>query len=456
MTVVELQSDRSTGERLPGWAYMLGLFFLLVIVDGALRKWVLPSQETLLFLVKDVVLWGGYVWYAAKRNPLELPRPLYATWVPFLLAVYLFVVVAQAFNIRQPSLLVSALGLKAHLAFLPVVVLLPALMVRVSERAITRFLWGYALLVSVPIVLLSIYQFSQPRTAWINRYVNPEASVARVGQFPRITGTFPYIGSFAPYLRFNAVLGASMVLGGLKWKRKSITALGAIVLGGTAIILPMTGSRSPVVIILIELVVLLFVMRGKGTGGLFLGLALVGGVIASIGLDNSILLRAWEALAQRAQGGMGEAYRRIMVRLSAPIEGLEEAGLFGYGVGSNHQVAPTFVGGATWEGWIGGDNKILRVFAELGALGWLILMALKIALLYVATQAVRRSRSAVEFILSATALCVLVGNVLRPVVYNVVSGALYWGAVGVMLGVWSLQRIPSGSSFASPLSRPTS
>ncbi|WP_259192403.1 O-antigen ligase family protein [Salinibacter ruber] len=416
----------------------MGLFFLLVIVDGALRKWVLPSQEQLLFLLKDVVLWGGYIGYAFKRDPLGLPRPLYRTWVPVLFGLYIALVLLQAFNPRQPNVFISFLGLKTHLAYLPVVVLLPAIFVQVTDRQVIRFLWGYALLICVPIIVLSIYQYTQPRTAWINRYVNPEAIVAKVGDAPRVTGPFPYIGSFAPYLQFNAVLGASIALAGMKWARRNLKILGGIIFGGTAIVLPMTGSRSPVVLIAGGMAVLFLAMRAKGYWIRFFAIVLVGFFVASGVSGDSILFQGWEALAERTQTA-DPAAERISSRLMGPIQGIDEGGLLGYGVGSNHQVASQFVSSRT--GVVqGGDNKIFRVFVELGALGWLVLEALKVALLYVSAQAVRRSRSAVEFIISATALCVLVGNLLIPVVYNVVMGALYWGSAGAMLGVWSLQK----------------
>ena len=122
------------------WKWLTGLFFLLVIVDGALRKWLLPGQSALLFVLKDAVLWGGFILYALRRSPTELPRPLRNTWVPILLAGYIYVVLLQAFNPRLPNLTVSLLGLKAHLAFVPLVVLLPAMIAEATEKQVVRVL----------------------------------------------------------------------------------------------------------------------------------------------------------------------------------------------------------------------------------------------------------------------------------------------------------------------------
>jgi hypothetical protein len=410
------------------------------VFDGALRKWVLPSQETVIFVLKDAVLWGAFFIYALKKDPLELPRPLHATWVPVLLVAYILVAMAQAFNLNQPNLIVSAVGLKSHLAYLPLVVLLPPIVARTTGAQIARFLWRYALFIVVPLTALSIFQFSQPPSAWINQYVEEMATgVAKMQGFPRITGTFPYIGSYIKYLQFNAVLGASTVLAGLKYGHKGLATTGGIILGGTTIVVPMTGSRSPVVVITAGLVGLFLIMRSRRYWLPLLAMALIGAFVAAEGFGDSIVLQGWEALGERTERS-GLAQDRIEQFLLAPITGLEEAGLFGYGVGTNHQAASGFVSGPRWEGGIGGDNRVLRVLAELGALGFLILIFLKASLLYISFQVVQKERSPVEMIIGGTAFCVLFSYLLLPVVYNVVSGALYWGSVGGVLGIWSIQQ----------------
>ncbi|MCS4149356.1 hypothetical protein [Salinibacter ruber] len=439
MKTAQNHSARQSHGR-PSWMYLLGLFFLLVIVDGALRKWVVPSQEAIIFVLKDAVLWGGYLLYALKRDPLKLPRPLYSTWVPLLIGAYVFVAVLQAFNLRQPNVLIGAIGLKAHLAYLPLVVLVPAVITQVTARQVLRCLWGYVLIVCVPITVLGVYQFSQPPTAWINTYVNDMNTIAKAADFPRITGPFPYIGSFTPYLQFNAVLGTSILLSGVRWNRTALLVLGGILLGGTAIVLPMAGSRSPIVIIGSGVLALFFITRSWSQWLQLLTIGVIAIIIVTQSVGDSILLQGWDALAERVQAS-GEARTRIVNFLAGPLTGLEQGGLLGYGVGTNHQVAPGFVSGGLWDGWVGGDNRVLRVFVELGAIGWLVLTAMKVTLLHIAYQAVRMSRHPVELIVGGTAFCVMLPHVLLPVVYNVVSSALYWGSAGAVLGIWSMQRM---------------
>jgi hypothetical protein len=58
-----------------------------------------------------------------------------------------------------------------------------------------------------------------------------------------------------------------------------------------------------------------------------------------------------------------------------------------------------------------------------------------------------------ELIVGATAFCVLLSRLVLPVVFNMVTSALYWGTAGAMLGIWSLQQahIPlSGGQHSVP------
>jgi hypothetical protein len=425
------------------WKALVGLFFLLVVVDGALRKWVFPQFETILLLLKGGVLLVGYAVYAQERNPLALPRPVRNTWVPLLLVGYGFVVLLQAFNLNQPNFIVPAIGVKAHLNYVPLVILLPALLAEVTERQIRRFLWGYTLFLFVPVAALCVYQFFQPATAWINQYVREMQTIAQVAGHPRVTGTFSFMGSLSPYLRLNALLGAATLLAWVQWRQTSLGILGGILTVASLIAVPMTGQRGLVVLIGAGVGAMLVIMPGRSSqriGAVFVGAILAFGLAQA--LQGSGLLEGWEALVQRTQQtGVEEAEGRIEGVLTAPFTSLDDAGLFGYGVGTNHQASPRFVQASDWAGLLRVDNSVMRLMTELGALGWLVLTALKGALLYMAFRAVRASRRPVEFILTATAFSMMLPHILLGVVFRPVTSALYWGAAGTVIGIWSLQRV---------------
>lgn len=437
----------------PAWVWCLGLFYLLVVGDGALRKWFIPSQATPLFVLKDLVLWGGYLTYVWKRDPFELPRPLQSTWVPLLLGAYISVVLLQAANPRQPALIVAAVGLKYHLAFLPLVVLVPALIADISQKTFVRGLWAYALCIHLPIVAIGVYQFSQPPGAWINQYIGSAEQIASVAGNPRVTATFPYIGGFTPYLEFSTFLSISVFLTGFRWNNKGLKILGGGLVAATAVVLPMTGSRSVIFIPAIALGVLLIVMPTRRQW-LYLVVAAAFSVFVISSVGGTWAFSGWRALNERVEETeYEEAERRIMNVLKTPIDGLEKAGLFGYGVGTNATPAPRLTTRSDWEGRFPGDRGSLRLILELGILGWLLLVSLKLALLYVSFQAVRASRCSMEFIIAATAFCVLLSNIALPVVFNVVDSALYWGSAGAVLAVWSQQEVRRHKEARQPQAR---
>ncbi|MCS3827490.1 hypothetical protein GGP85_002960 [Salinibacter ruber] len=427
------------------WKWLVGLFFLLVIVDGALRKWVLPGYSTALFVLKDAALWGGFLMYSFRRSATELPRPLRSTWIPVLLGGYVYLVMVQAFNPRMPGLIVSAIGLKAHLAFLPLVVLTPAFIAEVTDRQMTSFLWGYALLIVLPLAALSVYQFYSPPTAWINQYVREMKAIATAGGHARVNAAFPYVGSHTVYLTFNAFLSAGVLLAGLRWERRELSILGTGLLGILAVVLPMTGSRGPILVITLALATLLIVAEVHRRLQ-FLGIAILMGGVFVLGIGGTGLAGGWNALLERMvqTGGVEGAEERILKILDGPAMGLERGGLFGYGAGSLHQAAPRFVPGASGREWLpkgGPENGIARSMMELGVLGWLFLLTLKGTLLYFAHETLQRAHRPLELIVGVTAFCLLLVRLPFPVIFNPVLNAFYWGTAGAMLGVWSIQQL---------------
>jgi len=350
-------------------------------------------------------------------------------------------VAVQAFNPRIPALMVSGLGLKAHLAFVPLIVMVPAIFAEVTERQVVRGLWMYAVLVVLPLAALSVYQFYQPPSAWINQYVRELETIATVEGHARVISTFSYVGSHTAYLTFNAFLSLGVLLAGLRTRRGDLLRLGGLLFGATVVVLPMAGSRGPIVIVAVALAALLLLVESRHSGALRVAaVVLLAGVAV---VQGTGLTEGWEALAERAVEA-GDTESRLENLITSPIKGIERGGLLGYGAGSTHQAAPRFVPGAfsaDWlpEGYI--ESPIAREMIELGALGWLVLIALKGTLFYIAYQTVQRARRPLEVIVGVTAFCLLLAKFPFPVTYNAVANAFYWGTAGAMLGIWSLQEV---------------
>jgi hypothetical protein len=266
-------------------------------------------------------------------------------------------------------------------------------------------------------------------------------TIATVAGHVRVISTFSYVGSHTAYLVFNAFLGIGILLAGLRYRRRDLLLLGGLLFGATVVVLPMAGSRSPIVIIAVALAVLLTVVESRHTGAFrALSVLLILGVVI---VQVTGLAEGWDALAERATEA-GDTEDRIESVFLSPFYGIERGGLVGYGAGSAHQAAPRFVPGVVSTDWLPDgyiESPLARQIIELGAIGWLLLITLKGWLLYLAYQTVQRGRRALEIIVGVTAFCMLLAKLPFPVIYNVVAGAFYWGSAGAMLGVWSLQQV---------------
>ena len=226
------------------WRRSVKIALALVIIEGAIRKWVLPGASDLIYFLKDIVLLGAYVRYFIIDRASK--RSIDASAVKPLLWAATLIVGFQVLNLRLASLAVGLFGFKAYLWYVPLCFMLRDLF-RSSEELQTFLKWY--LLLAIPVCILGVFQFFSPPNSPINTYVaGEEVDIATFGgsdeiNRARITGTFSYISGFAAYLAVCQALLLSVITSKLNkvWL--------AILMGALALLMGnmlMTGSRGPV------------------------------------------------------------------------------------------------------------------------------------------------------------------------------------------------------------------
>src|SRR5437763_86533 len=105
------------------WQHGLFSVFLLVVFEGALRKWVLPSAQAQIYFVKDVILLGVYVVFLLANRRKQVLSGLSAIKIALALA-FVFGCI-QVLNPNSPSVLLGLIGLKAYFFYAPVAFILP-------------------------------------------------------------------------------------------------------------------------------------------------------------------------------------------------------------------------------------------------------------------------------------------------------------------------------------------
>lgn len=160
------------------------LYFILLVFEGALRRWVLPGFADPLLVVRDpVAIW--LVYNAWKCNLLNRNY--------FIIAMTAFTVIGMitALLVGHGNLWVAIFGARIMLIHFPVIFIMGKVLDRNDLIKLGRFiLW-----LSIPMVLLIAAQFYSPQSAWVNLGVGGSETGAgfqgALGYF-RPPGTFSF------------------------------------------------------------------------------------------------------------------------------------------------------------------------------------------------------------------------------------------------------------------------
>lgn len=407
---------------------------VLLVLEGALRKWVFPGAQDLLYFAKDVVLASAFVGFLADSRARQRWRPPPAPVLYAALALSVVIGLFQIFNPRLPNLLVGILGFKAYFLYVPLMFVLPWAFQ--DDRELARFLRRY-LLLAIPVGLLAILQFMAPASSALNTYARAGegGDIARFGSSThvRVTGTFAFISGYVSYLLASSVL-ALAILGTMGWRlRGALLVYSSLAL--TLLGMLMTGSRGPVLVFLglVPVYWWFAVVRERGAGATVGRLLLVSSVLCGllIGFGDEAL----NAFVGRSRASQDTA-SRLASPFVAPWAVLPQVGLLGYGVGATHQTAAAVTKSIVPYSWMRGlrlEAESGRVMAELGALGFVLIYFLRCGMAVFALRQILRLRTRFHRALATAALLVFLAQIPGGIVFEVTSGVLYWFFAGLLM-----------------------
>jgi hypothetical protein len=363
------------------WRRTVKVVFLLVVIEGAVRKWVLPQANEMMYFLKDIVLlgayfnfYGFYVWksnFSPKFNPVN-----------FLIFVVIGWCLFQTFNPSLGSPLVGLFGLRGYVLYIPLIWMVPALFQ--SEEELYNFLRSH-LLLTIPTGIIGIAQFFSPSTSFINKYSNEEgAAIATFGvtNAVRITGTFSYINNYALYL--IVCFGLLMLMLSIKqsWGWQWVSILEIFLVTANSF---MTGSRSTVFAEVLFVIGYLC-LKGLTKPGSLLRLTkqLILPVLI-LSIATSIWFRpAINAFWLRTTYNK-DVSQRLISSFTEPFDFIKYKELDGYGTGATHQAAPVLrkaldlPAGETIPIYY--ESEMGRIALELGPIGFLFWYGLRMSLI---------------------------------------------------------------------------
>ncbi len=413
------------------WRMGVKIAFVVVLFEGAIRKWVIPGFQELAYFGKDLFLVGAYLRFFMFPDPDIRAKRLRLPTGVFLLCAAL--VSFSALNPNIGSSILAAYGIKIYLFYLPLVYMLPYLFKNLED--LEKNLFWYAML-ATPICLLGIAQSALPGDSFLNVYAQggEGSHMGWEGSKVRVTGTFSYISGHTTFLIIFFALHLALLVNKIsKWKWIclifNLPLLGANVL--------MNGSRTTLfVFVLIGGALMLISMFMKiGNGG---------NIVLKIGFLSVIVIYAVSAMfgavrsdysTRMKSADDGVYYRVIGMPLGAVQLALNKGGLYGYGIGMTHpalerlrsamkipkprNVPPTY------------DNEIGQILLELGIIGWAAWYTLRLILLYMCFVAFRDSPPGLLKSLSLVSLLVQMPHFLLGVVLNHTANFLVFGMVGL-------------------------
>lgn len=363
------------------WRRSVKAVFLLLVLEGALRKWVLPQASEMIYFLKDVVVIGAYFnFYGFSGYKEKLPS--FGKVINLLIFVAVGWCIFQIFSPYLGSPLVGIFGLRGYLVYVPLIWMIPYLFE--SEDALYKFLRSH-LFLTIPVGLIGIVQFFSPGDSFINAYANEESVVRAtfgVTQAIRITGTFSYISGYAVYLVvcFGLLVIMLTTKQPQKWRLITVIELFLVTINSF-----MTGSRGTI-FAQVLFVVGYLIAKGltKPASALRLMKRLTIPVII-IAIAGSIWFRpAIESFWLRATK-YTDVSGRIVSSFVEPLQFMQLKELDGYGTGATHQATPTFrqvLDLPTGEKIpVYYESEMGRIVLELGPIGFLFWYGLRVSIM---------------------------------------------------------------------------
>lgn len=423
------------------WRLAVQYAMVLLIFEGAIRKWVFPGAQDLIYFAKDVLLLGAYVGYFRERPRLRHRMPSTPALYGILLMSAL-IGLLQIFNPNLPNLLVGVFGFKAYFFYTPLLFVLPAAFA--DDAELYRFLRRYAL-IAIPVGVLATAQFFSPASSALNTYARSTQETAYVATFGssthvRVTATFPFITGYTAYLLATVILTLTL-LGVNGWRFRGNYLL-FLALAMTVLGMLMSGSRGPVLtlILLLPLYWWLGVIRERGGGAAFgrllVALSLVAGVVVFLGED------ALGAFLGRASSA-SDVRSRVTSPLLSPYLLVPDVGLLGFGIGATHQTAAALAPNLPPYSWMRGlivEVESGRILLELGPLGFLLIYFLRIYLVIFALRQVMRLKLRFHRAMATASFLCFVTALPGGVIFDVTSDVYYWFFAGLLMLVVRLDQ----------------
>jgi len=418
------------------WCYLL-----LLIFEGALRKWVLPGLSDPLLIVRDPIALLIYV-FAFRKKPKAFLNPYVIIIAGIASMSFVFTMLGG-----HKNLVVAAFGARTLVLHFPMIFVVGYFLNKEDVVLIGKVL----LLIAIPMTLLLLAQFSSPQASFVNKGpggVFGTNITGALGKY-RPPGTFSFVTGTVQFYTLTCGFLMSAFFERRYFPIWLTIAISMMIL----IAIPVSISRT---LMLSAVIVVLFgvygIQKAGGSMKLFgrlIFIPLVGLVFASQFdvFDEGVeaFSARWENSTGEEKGGFQQAIvARFFSDLTRPLKLAFDTKLFGEGIGIGTQAGAKIQTGE--QGFLLAEGEWGRLIFEMGAILGLAAIGLRIYFVYklgsMSHKALSRRNLLPWLLFSTTALLIFNGQWGQPTTL----GFTVFGA-GLTLAA---MRIPNPTSGPKP------
>lgn len=409
-------------KKLKKWVW---IYFILLIFEGALRKWVLPGLSQPLLIVRDPV--ALVLIFQSLR--LGIWKPNNSVIIMWLLTILAFIF---ALIFGHGNILVAIYGLRITAFHFPLIFIIGILLDKNDVLHIGKAtLW-----ITIVMTVLVGLQFYSPQSAWVNRGIGGDlqgSGFQAAGDYFRVPGTFSFTNGLSLFYGFASAFVFYFIV-----NKNEIKLPPGLIWGATFSLIaaiPLTVSRTVLFEVVVSAAAVLFVsgMSIKNLKALFGGtIALVFLVLilntfsffqTAIGVFNLRIENATRSegnldtvLVDRFLGGM----------YSALIN--ENNTFFGLGLGMGTNVGAKLMTGGM--GFLISEGEWGRLVGEMGFLMGLFVILIRFSivanLLKSSWQSTRHKNILPWMLMSFAFINILQGQWAQPTAlgFSILTGGL--------------------------------
>jgi len=431
---------------------LIWLYFWLLLIEGALRKWVVPQLSNPLLIVRDPVAIAIYLFSIRSR---VFPRNGWTIALAVIGFLSLAATFAQLWPYLPPSKVafVAGYGFRSNYLHLPLIFV----MARVLRPDDVRKIGWWTLLLLTPMSILMAAQFRAAPDAFVNRTVGGEGEMmlSALGKV-RTAGTFSFVIGVVAY--FSLATGY-LVWGVLKkgvYKNWLLAAAGIALVIGIAV----SGSRTVVAAcaVVIASLLLVIVLRPDVVnrfGQVLIVMLVLGFIVSRTPIFregvNVLTTRFTEAAEAAEQTVTGSIISRLFASFDEGLFVLGKAPFLGYGLGVGTNAGAKLLTGHSL--FLLSEGEWSRIFLESGPVLGLAYVAWRCAIAarigWLCLKSVLLGNLLPLLLFSSSCLPMVSGQFGQPTILGFTVFA-----TGLALAARNEQDFAASIPIASPAARP--